>query len=171
MVLLDEPPVTMRQPGWAPDTAAELGAINDAAEAAGFTAALRGPQAEAVMGAVIGQMTTAALPDDDRKTIMEQLMRRESASALLFDHAAADWRDVLPRISVPTLVIGGEASMFPADAIRNTATAIPGSQIVIVPAAEGGSHMAFYENPRAVNEAIRVFLHGQKNREWPGTRH
>ena len=27
---------------------------------------------------------------------------------LLFDHCAQDWRDVLPRIDVPTLVIGCE---------------------------------------------------------------
>jgi non-heme chloroperoxidase len=160
LVLLDEPAVTVSQPDWAPQTAAEVGAIHDAAGVAGFTAAVRGPQGGQAMAAVFERMTTRGLADADREVVIGQsrLMSPQSASALMFDHAMADWRDVLPRITVPTLIIGGEASMFPADGIRNLGKAIPGSQVVMIAAAEGGSHLAFYENPGSVNAAIRAFL-------------
>jgi non-heme chloroperoxidase len=163
LVLIDEPPVTVGRPDWAPEAATEAGAIQDAAEAAGFTAALRGPAHDAVRAAVVERMTSPGLADTDRARILRQsgLLRPEPASVLLLDHAMADWRDVLPRITVPVLVIGGEASMFPAASFKNMVKTIPDSQVVLIPEADRGSHLAFYENPAAVNAAIRDFLRGQ----------
>ena len=70
----------------------------------------------------------------------------------------ADSRPTLPTITVPTLVIAGEADAItpPADA-RAMAAAIPGARLVVIPKA---GHLSPLENPRAFNTAVRAFLRG-----------
>ena len=67
-----------------------------------------------------------------------------------------DNRDLLPGITVPTLVIVGreDGLTTPQDA-RAMAGAIPGARLVEVPRA---GHLSPLENPRAVNAALREFL-------------
>lgn len=160
LVLIDEPAVLVSFPDWPDGAAGDFGAIHDPAELTGFCAALRGPHGLEVTKAAFGQICSPGMPGEERGHVLEQslLMGRGAASALMFNHATQDWRDVLPRITVPVLVIGGEASLFPATAIKNLGTLIPDSFTVIIAAADKGSHMAFYENAAAVNSAIRAFL-------------
>ena len=68
----------------------------------------------------------------------------------------ADSRPTLSTISVPTLVIAGEADAItpPADA-QAMAAAIPGARLVVIPRA---GHLSPLENPRAFNAAVRTFL-------------
>jgi 3-oxoadipate enol-lactonase len=70
----------------------------------------------------------------------------------------ADSRVTLPTITVPTLVIAGDADVItpPADA-QAMAAAIPGARFVVIPKA---GHLSPLENPRAFNAAVRVFLRG-----------
>lgn len=67
-----------------------------------------------------------------------------------------DSRPTLPTITVPTLVLTGEADVLtpPTDAAAMVA-AIPGARQFIVPRA---GHLSPLENPRAVNAAFRTFL-------------
>jgi 3-oxoadipate enol-lactonase len=67
-----------------------------------------------------------------------------------------DSRPALAQISVPTLVITGEADQLtpPADG-RVLAEAIPGARMVMIPRA---GHLCPLENPRAVNRALRAFV-------------
>jgi hypothetical protein len=56
---------------------------------------------------------------DQRRVIKESSrMSAEAAGALLFDQAMQDWRDVLPLITEPVLMIAAEASMFAVDGIK-----------------------------------------------------
>jgi pimeloyl-ACP methyl ester carboxylesterase len=69
-----------------------------------------------------------------------------------------DARPLLATINVPSLVIVGEHdAISPPEEMRTVADAIPGSKLVIVPAA---GHMAPLEAPEPVNNAIREFLGG-----------
>jgi 3-oxoadipate enol-lactonase len=67
-----------------------------------------------------------------------------------------DSRPALAKISVPTLVITGEADQLtpPADG-RALAEAIPGARMVMIRRA---GHLSSLENPRAVNRALRAFV-------------
>ena len=67
-----------------------------------------------------------------------------------------DSRPLLAQISVPTLVITGEADQVtpPADG-QALAEAIPGARQVIIPNA---GHLSPLENTRAVNRALRAFV-------------
>jgi pimeloyl-ACP methyl ester carboxylesterase len=42
--------------------------------------------------------------------------------------------------------------------MKNLGASILGSTVVIISAADRGSHFAFFENPSVVNSAIRDFL-------------
>ncbi|MBX5484055.1 MAG: alpha/beta hydrolase [Myxococcaceae bacterium] len=71
----------------------------------------------------------------------------------LAEHTA--W-DHLPRIDVPTLIVGGEKDRFtPVWLSRRMAEAIPGSEFMIVP---HGSHTAPLEQPELVGRRIDRFL-------------
>jgi pimeloyl-ACP methyl ester carboxylesterase len=161
LVLIDEPPALISQPDWPQGLAAQVGAPHTAEGLPAFTAALRGPQAGAVAAGALDSMVTVQLPPGERAEILQQMLLtgREAASQLMmFSNATQDWRDLLPGITVPVLVLGGGASIFPAAALENLAAAIPGAAIRIIPAAGRGSHLSFLENPSAVNGAIREFL-------------
>jgi len=68
----------------------------------------------------------------------------------------ADSRATLPTITVPTLVIAGDADVItpPADA-QAMAAAIPGARLVVIPKA---GHLSPLENPRTFNAAVRTLL-------------
>lgn len=79
---------------------------------------------------------------------------------VLFDHCMQDWRDVLPRIDVPTLVIGAEGSHVSTDSQRQTAAVIPNAISHIFPAEIASSHFPFLQNPQAFDEVVEGFLSG-----------
>ena len=68
----------------------------------------------------------------------------------------ADTRDVLPTISVPTLIIAAEHDrvVLPERA-RELNAAIPGSQLVMI---EQAGHLPCVEQPETYNAAVRAFL-------------
>lgn len=78
----------------------------------------------------------------------------------LGEHTA--W-DHLPRIDVPTLIIGGEKDRFtPLWLSRRMAEAVPNSEFMIVP---HGSHTAPLEQPQLVGQRIERFLRTRIMRE------
>lgn len=67
-----------------------------------------------------------------------------------------DSTDVLPTISVPTLVVVGESdALVPLDVAERMAAAIPGARLEVVP---GAGHVANLENPAVFNGALAEFL-------------
>ncbi|SCF84907.1 alpha/beta fold hydrolase [Streptomyces sp. Ncost-T10-10d] len=77
---------------------------------------------------------------------------------LLYDHCAQDWRDVLPRVDVPTLVIGCEGSHVSPVSQQFIAGRIPGARLRVFPAGVVNSHFPFRENPPAFNAVVDTFL-------------
>jgi pimeloyl-ACP methyl ester carboxylesterase len=67
-----------------------------------------------------------------------------------------DIRDLLPAITVPTLVIGfAEDAMIPVDGSRQLHAGISGSRLVEVP---GEGHMDWFADPTGLVELTREFL-------------
>jgi pimeloyl-ACP methyl ester carboxylesterase len=124
-------------------------------------AALAGPEGEATTRGFIGSMFTPAVDPD----MLEEAIRlnlkfpRKQSADLIVSHVYNDWRDVIRRIEVPVLVIGGEASIVPLDGLRWAASAVPGgATLEVFGAEEGGSHMMFMENPTEFNARVERFL-------------
>jgi pimeloyl-ACP methyl ester carboxylesterase len=68
----------------------------------------------------------------------------------------ADLRDVLPRISIPTLLLYGEDDKrAPLDVARKLHAEIPGSRLVVIP---GAGHQINMEAPEEFDAEVRVFL-------------
>ena len=68
--------------------------------------------------------------------------------------------DVLPTITVPTLVIAGDADeLTPVETAERMAKAIPGAELVVFP---GHSHLVQVEIPEKVHGAIDVFLRARR---------
>lgn len=67
-----------------------------------------------------------------------------------------DARDVLPTISVPTLIITGEKDLFtPLELSRHMAETIPGAELMTV---RGGTHYTPIEYPMVVNLRVEKFF-------------
>jgi len=76
--------------------------------------------------------------------------------AMLSAAAQHSAEDLLPTITVPTLVIAGERDGFtPPDRSRAMAEAIPGSELLEI---EGASHTAPIERPQLVDSTVLDFV-------------
>ncbi|MDX3851411.1 alpha/beta hydrolase [Streptomyces sp. AK02-01A] len=142
------------------DQAAELGAIFTADMALGIAASLRGADGADFWRALVDTMHTPSLSAADADWIVQQNARLplEHTATLHLDHYGNDWRDVLPRITVPTLVIGGAVSIFAPSVARRTASLIPGAEVRVFSEAEAGSHLMFWENAELFNAVVRDFV-------------
>ncbi len=82
-------------------------------------------------------------------------VRPESLRTQLYVMAEADQRDLLPRITVPTLLIWGEldarSSLRVANQFERT---IPDTTLVVIPSA---GHVCQLERPERFNQAVREF--------------
>jgi pimeloyl-ACP methyl ester carboxylesterase len=77
--------------------------------------------------------------------------------AMLSASGHADYRDVLPTITVPTLLLYGEEDVrSPLAVAREMHRQIPGAQLVVIPDV---GHMVAAETPEAFNTEVRRFLH------------
>jgi pimeloyl-ACP methyl ester carboxylesterase len=81
--------------------------------------------------------------------------RPESLGVALLVMAEADQRDLLPQITVPTLLIWGEQDVrSPLSVARQFERAIPDAQLVVIPRA---GHVSNLERPEEFNDAVREF--------------
>ena len=70
--------------------------------------------------------------------------------------AAADLRDVLPRVAVPTLLLYGDRDVrAPANVAHDIHAGIAGSKLVLIP---GAGHVCNIDAPERFNAAVRAFL-------------
>ena len=70
--------------------------------------------------------------------------------------AAADLRGVLPRVTVPTLLLYGDQDVrAPANVAHDIHAGIPGSKLVLIP---GAGHACNIDAPERFNAEVRAFL-------------
>ena len=97
--------------------------------------------------------------------LLEQLasaVRPKSLRTQLSIMAAADQRDLLPRIAVPTLLIWGELdARSPLTVARQFEEAIPDTKLVVIPRC---GHVSNLEQPEQFNEAVREFCRAHSTR-------
>ena len=160
LVVAEQPPTLLARPGWSAETRARAGCITDGAELGRNCNALTGPDAEEFSASFVeGMLSPDVSPADRRFIVAENLrMPRMAAAALLQDTTTADWRDLIPRIDIPTLIIAGRASIVPFESQEWIQEQIPGARLVGFAAEEGGSHFMFWENPEKFNRVVAELL-------------
>jgi pimeloyl-ACP methyl ester carboxylesterase len=141
-VFCDEPPFLTSNPAWGEDELANAGAIFSPEAVTGTANALAGPDGVATSQGFVGGMVTSAMPKEQLQWMIDCNLKfpRDKAAALIYNHCHQDWRDVMPRINVPTLYIGGRVSLVPWKSVAWAASQTPGAKLEIFEEAEGGQH-------------------------------
>jgi pimeloyl-ACP methyl ester carboxylesterase len=124
---------------------------------AGIERAVARPPDELARGFVSTLLSEAAAPGLAEE-LLEIIRGFHPAGALTMAHAMAeaDLRDVLPRISVPTLLLYGDADARSSLAIAGELhAAIPRSELVVLP---GAPHQCNIEGADAFARELRRFL-------------
>jgi pimeloyl-ACP methyl ester carboxylesterase len=118
---------------------------------------LHRPPAEWVDDYLAGFFSRSVPPETLAATRTMMLdVRPAGALAMVSAFAGADLRAVLPTIAVPTLLIyGAEDVRAPREVAQALHVAIPGAQLVVVPAA---GHDVNLEAPGEYDTAVRAFL-------------
>jgi pimeloyl-ACP methyl ester carboxylesterase len=141
-------------------------AASDTPEAREGRAALAARVLEGGAGVVVEAVLPKLLGETSHRerapleaTLRERILAtspRALANALYGLAARADSRGMLPKVSVPILVlVGEEDAIVTPDEAKAMAAAIPGARFEAIPRA---GHLANLENPDAVNAALRSFL-------------
>jgi non-heme chloroperoxidase len=163
LVLVDEAPMVAPLPGWSEAEKADYGCfLPDVQSVAGFADAVRAAgSVEGTLGIIRG-MFTSGVPEADLRWIAAENLKlpRAHAADLVFDHCLNDWRETIRSIRLPSLVVGGEASIFPARSQQWIAEQNPNARASIYSAHDKGSHFMFYENPARFNAEVISFLDG-----------
>jgi non-heme chloroperoxidase len=121
---------------------------------------LVGADAEAFSAGFFKIMHTTSLPSDEAAWLFSESLKlpRKEAALLLLDHICSDWRDVIPTINVPTLVIGGRASLIKWKTQEWISRQIADSGLVVFEEGEGGGHLMFWENAEKFNAVVKEFI-------------
>ena len=115
------------------------------------------PPARFVPADIPSMLTPAASADlvAEMTAVMSDL-RATGARPMLRAMAEADLRDVLPTISIPTLLLYGDQDQrAPREVMQQMHHAIPASRLEVIPAA---GHCCHAEAPGPFNQHVREFL-------------
>ena len=160
LILIDQMPMITANPIWPEQEKVDAGALLDKESLYSVTNALAGPDGVKTTEGFIGVMFNKTYPRDELAWVIQQNLKmpRPYAARLLYDHATNDWRDVIPRIDIPTLVVGGKASLVGWKSQVWIANQIPGARVEIFEEADGGNHFMFMENPDKFNRLVKDFM-------------
>ena len=161
LVLVDQAPCMLPRADWDAEEKSRYGCFyEDSSGVDEFAAAVNDSTDLASTVELLKGLFNPCYPEDSLRIVAEENLKfpREHASDLLRDTAFGDWRDVIGRTELPTLVVGGQTSMFPSASQQWISSKIPGSRLEIFTEAEGGSHFMFLENPDLFNAKVLSFL-------------
>ena len=162
LIIAEQPPALLSRPEWTGVEKELAGCLCDADELMQNCAAIRGPDGAGFRSEFVSGMLTERVSREDRSFIVGEnlLVPSTAAARLLFETSVADWRDVIRRIDLPTLICAGEASVVPFASQRWVRDQIAGARLEAFSAEEGGSHFMFWEASGHFNRVVGEFLEG-----------
>lgn len=160
LVLVDQPATQLIQPWWSESEKLQFGAGQTPEDLFELCSSLASPKGAEARREMFEGVFTADFPRDELEAILLEIgkMPTQHAASLMLDHATRDWREVIGRIRLPSLVVGGRASLFPVESQAWIAEQIPGSRLKVFEEEDGGSHFMILENPRHFSSVVRKFL-------------
>jgi pimeloyl-ACP methyl ester carboxylesterase len=160
LVFADSRPTLVRDRDWNDEEARLAGGTQTLAQLDDLTHRLRSADGWNVLVEVLHHMVSSDLSEERFEALLSTNSPTSNTirAALWYDECSYDWRDLIPTITRPTLVVHGLGSMIPIESQRWVADAIPGGRFATVPADEGGSHFAFWENPVRFSAIVAEFL-------------
>lgn len=163
-IAVDQPAAVAAVPWLTATEQAECGALFGVDGLLELGDALNGPNGDDARRDFVRSMFSGEPGPDVWNFVAEEIKSTPAHAGvpLLFDHCAQDWRDMLPRIDVPTLVIACDGSHVDPESQRFIAEHIRDAELHIFPSEIANSHFPFLENPEAFNSVVESFL----SKEW-----
>ena len=160
LVLIDQMPMITANPIWSDKEKEDAGAILDKNSLYDVTNSLAGADGVKTTEGFITGMFTKQYSRDELNWVIQQNLKmpRPYSARLLYDHATNDWRDQIPRINIPTLVIGAKTSLVGWKSQQWIGSQIKGARVEIFEESEGGNHFMFMENPEKFNRIVKEFI-------------
>ena len=160
VIFVDQMPFITSNPEWSDKEREAAGSIFDPDSLYATINALAGPNGEETTKQFIGGMVTSAMSEEEKSWVIERNLRfpRSHAATLLYNHSTEDWRDAIPRFSIPTLIVGGRVSLVPWKSQAWIHEQIPGSRLEIFEENEGGQHFMFIEGAEKFNRIVAEFM-------------
>jgi non-heme chloroperoxidase len=160
LLLIDQMPMITSNPAWSEGEKVASGAIFTPQSLYETINALAGPDGVETTRGFIGNMVTESIPEADKEWIIQRNLRmpRQYAATLLYNHATQDWRDLIPRLDRPTLVVGGRVSVVPWQSQEWVAAQVPDARLEIFEEEEGGNHFMFIEGHQKFNDIVADFV-------------
>jgi pimeloyl-ACP methyl ester carboxylesterase len=160
LLLIDQMPMITSNPAWSEEELANAGSIFTPQSLYETINALAGPDGVETTKGFVGAMVTKNIAEDEKAWIIERnlTMPRQHAATLLYNHSTQDWRDLIPRIDAPTLVVGGRVSVVPWRSQQWVADQVKGARLEIFEEAEGGNHFMFIEGHDKFNDIVADFV-------------
>lgn len=161
LVFIDQAPVVTAWPQWSDDEKALCGALHTPDSLFQAVTQLSGPDGAGVTANYIRRsLFTENCPGEILEMALSENLKmpRQSAAKLLLELAIHDWRDMIKRITLPTMIFGARGSIFDPRSQEWIASQIPGARVEIFEKDEGGSHFMWMENPTKFQSLLRGFL-------------
>jgi pimeloyl-ACP methyl ester carboxylesterase len=161
LVFVDQAPSVTGKPDWSEADLVTYGCLlPDLKALAEFYLDVLAAESAEATAPLIARLFSPTLPKEDLLYHAREIVKlpRRHAADLLYNHCSLDWRDVIKTVRLPTLVVGGTASIFSAESQEWIAAQIPGAEVEIFEAEDGGSHFMCYENPTRFNALVERFL-------------
>ena len=160
MVFVDQAPVLMNDETWNEAERVQYGGIFDSKSLDEICVGLTNPvETSVVTNNLLRGMFTDNAPAQILDWVSAENLKldRHAAAMLLRDHCRQDWRNVVKKIDVPCLLIGGKVSFMPWQSQQWLSENIPNAKLVLFDQDEGGQHFMFLENPAKFNKIICNF--------------
>ncbi|KIQ10970.1 alpha/beta fold hydrolase [Rhodococcus sp. MEB064] len=106
----------------------------------------------------LDEITATDLPADRVEILHAEMAKMSGAArnAVMADHTHHDWRDLLPTLDLPSLVmVGKHDKAFPWEAARYVGDTVPGARTVLF---EDSSHALFLDEPQKFEDEVVAFL-------------
>jgi pimeloyl-ACP methyl ester carboxylesterase len=160
LILVDQPAMLTAWPSMPPGEIADCGALFSMQQIEDLCAGLRSSQGEEMRAGFVRGMVTKSIAPELLGWILTENAKTPLAvaSEMLWSHCSQDWRDVLPRIDRPTLVICGAVSHVDKRSQYFIQRQISGAHIREFSEKEGGAHFMFLEAPAIFNDTVMRFL-------------
>ena len=170
LLLIDQMPMITSNPAWSEQERIDSGAIFNPQSLYETINALAGPDGVETTKGFIGGMLTKSAPQEEKDWIIERnlTMPRQYAATLLYNHSTQDWRDLIPRLELPTLVVGGRVSTVPWQSQEWIAKQIPGARLEIFEEEDGGNHFMFIEGHEKFNRSSPTSWAEHIGSAWQG---
>ncbi|WP_299492892.1 alpha/beta hydrolase [uncultured Shewanella sp.] len=164
LICMSHPAVMVSNPLWSSVDVEHYGPLASSNSLMDVVNSFRHGRGDEYSNVMLKRMLSDNISALDRRWLLKSSLKlpREQAADLMYNCFHLDWRDLLPRIMIPTLIVAGRAGLISVSSQLWLHEQIKNSKLVIFEEEEGGKHFMFYENPNKFNQVVDEFIQSNK---------